>query len=102
MKTTPLNNIEKDGHIGQMLSEISTFNYYARVLLVLLFIANTCSLLLFIFPCPDVLHQGDGLSFAVDVFGSLVVFFIVFMTDKRLKAVLRLYKEERSKMQNHK
>lgn len=97
-----MNNTENDGHIGQMLSELITYCDYSRSIVILLLISNVITLPLFIFPLP-VEFPGLGRMVSIaNLFGSIAIFLYVFLTGRRLKTVLRLYKEKHSKANIHK
>ena len=97
-----MNNTENDGHIGQMMSEIVSHNDYARMFVILLLIVNAISLPFFIFPLPVEFPELSPMVSIANLFSSIIIFLYVFLIGKRLKVVLRLYKEKHSKANIHK
>ena len=102
MKPTPLNNTENDGHIGRMLSEIMSHALVARTILIVIVVANALLIPGLSYRNASKFDASDITLALIELFVGIEAYLLLLIAGKRLKAVLRLYKEEHNKMSIHK
>ena len=102
MKPTPINNTENDGHIGRMLSEIMSHALIARTIIIAIVVANALLIPYLSYLYLSKVNASEITLALIELFVGIEAYVLLLIAGKRLKAVLRLYKEEHNRISIHK